>query len=303
MKVRIFLATGFCSILLGAGGAFGQDQQVLDFADHLFKQGDYYRAITEYERFTYLFPTNPLVCRARYSVALCYCKGGKFDAAVPVLQSVRDDYRGQDEAGEAVFTLAEIYYRMGKYASALSTLRESSVELDKTGGFGKRLILSGLCYLRLDDRDGAIENARKVASDSSLRHAALGLEKAARDFPEDEKSPLLAGALSAVLPGAGQLYVGRRRDAVMAFALNGLLIAGIVSAFHNDEPVAGSALAIIETAWYSGNVYGAVNGAHKRNAMRRQRFFSEVEFRLNILSDWTLTGTSLKPAVCVGVRF
>jgi tetratricopeptide (TPR) repeat protein len=225
------------------------------------------------------------------------------DAAIPILQSVADNHHGTEEARDAVLALGEVYYRMGKYTSSLSTLEESAAELDKSGRAGRRLILSGLSCLRLNDKDGAIENARKVAPDSSMHSSAVLLENAATGCPEAEKSPFLAGILSAVLPGAGQLYVGRRRDAVMAFALNGLFVFGLVSAFQNDEPVAGSVLAIIETAWYSGNVYGAVNGAHKRNAVSRERFFSEVEFHLNILGNWTPNGSSLKPAAGVGVRF
>jgi hypothetical protein len=295
----------FCVACAAAvpGSAGAGDAEVLGFADHLFGQRDYYRAITEYERFVYLFPTNPLAGRAGFSAALCYCNGGKFEAAIPVLRSVREKFPASEEAREAGLVLAEIQYRLRNYSSAISAVTDAIGEKSDPDRMGRGLILSGLCRLRLGDSEGAIEAARRASADQGRRHDAGVLERAATSLPGDEKSPLFAGALSAVIPGAGQLYVGRPRDAALAFALNGILIAGIVAAFHNDEPVAGAALSIVELAWYSGNVYGAVNAAHKRNAMSLQRFFGELEFRLNILSAWTANGPSVKPAAGVGLRF
>ena len=43
-----------------ASGCFAQGPEaVRGFGDHLFRQGDYYRAITEYERFVFLAPEHP----------------------------------------------------------------------------------------------------------------------------------------------------------------------------------------------------------------------------------------------------
>lgn len=292
------VASFLCAAALAGAGMADEGGDVLGFADHLFKQRDYYRAITEYERFAYLFPTNPLVARARYSVALCYCNGGKLEAAIPELQSVRDRFPSAGEARESVLTLAEVQYRLGNYASAISALKDASTDHQ-----GRALVLTGLCRLRMGDVDGAVESARKVPKDSDMRNSSGVLQCYARDMPGDEKSPLLAGILSAAVPGAGQLYVGRQRDAVLSFVLNGILVAGVAAALHNDEPVAAAALSVVEVAWYSGNIYGAANAAHKRNAAARQRFFGELEFRLKVLSDWTPSGASAKPALGVGLRF
>ena len=49
--------------------------KILAFADHLYESRDYYRAITEYTRFIFLFPSDPLVKIARLKIAYAYQKG------------------------------------------------------------------------------------------------------------------------------------------------------------------------------------------------------------------------------------
>ena len=52
---RTRIIWGFCLALASICGAQEPDS-IRAFGDHLFQQGDYYRAITEYERFVFLAP-------------------------------------------------------------------------------------------------------------------------------------------------------------------------------------------------------------------------------------------------------
>ena len=117
-----------------------------------------------------------------------------------------------------------------------------------------------------------------------------------------QKSPRLAGTLSAVLPGAGQGYVGKWSDATLAFVLNGVFIWGSVEAFHQDEDVAGSFLLAMEATWYFGNIYNAVNGAQKFNRATDERFFDTVKIRYGLAFP-PEAGDSLIPVVGVSGTF
>ena len=90
----------------------------------------------------------------------------------------------------------------------------------------------------------------------------------------------VAGTLSAVLPGAGQLYAGRTKDGIIAFIVNGLFIAGAIEAYHRENYVACGVLALFEVGWYSGNVYSAVNSAHRFNDERRSRRMLELKKKM-----------------------
>ena len=98
----------------------------------------------------------------------------------------------------------------------------------------------------------------------------------------DFKSPKAAGTLSALIPGAGQLYLNRKRDAAAAFILNGVFIWGIVESFNRDNSGVGILLSIFELGWYGGNIYSAVNGAHKHNRKLKDSYRNKFSIGLNI---------------------
>ena len=95
------------------------------------------------------------------------------------------------------------------------------------------------------------------------------------------KSPVLASILSAIIPGAGQLYGERYRDGGKAFLLVGALggLTGglfyIESKDLNTSWVLPSLVAVVTAVFYGSNIYGAANGARMTNIMTRSKFFHE----------------------------
>lgn len=266
----------------------------LSFANRLFQEQDYYRAVTEYKRFIHLHPDSPAATDARYAIGLSYFRGEKWDAAAAAFQDVRDmDPEGATGA-RALLMAAEADYRKGDYPSALDAFSAfvRNHGGDPAAADARMRIVQ--CYLHLGNTRNACEQANRGpenAADPRLK--TLAAETVAiRDVPS--KSPALAGTLSALVPGAGQLYIGRPRDAGVSFLINGGMIALAAVAFHNDEPVAGSIVSLVELSWYTGNIYGAVNGAHKYNRLQRRRFIDSLEVQCGIMRDadreWLPTG-------------
>jgi hypothetical protein len=85
------------------------------------------------------------------------------------------------------------------------------------------------------------------------------------------KNPALAGFLAALIPGAGHLYCDRPRDATIAFVFTGAFAWATYEAFNQDHEGLGVGLAVITAAFYGGNIYSAVNVAHKYNDRQEQR--------------------------------
>jgi TM2 domain-containing membrane protein YozV len=77
------------------------------------------------------------------------------------------------------------------------------------------------------------------------------------------KSAWLAGALSALVPGLGRLYIGRVADGIMSFVLIGVTGGLAAQGFHDEgrSSVRGWILGSVASLLYVGNVYGSAVGA------------------------------------------
>jgi len=95
-----------------------------------------------------------------------------------------------------------------------------------------------------------------------------------------EKSPVLAGALSAILPGSGYMYAERYGDGFTAFLINGLFIAGTVTGIHNENYAVSAIVGGIGIPFYLGNIYGSANAAKKWNLEVKREVLRKVHASL-----------------------
>ncbi len=279
------------------------DESVLEFADNLCVQGDYYRAITEYKRFLFLAPKHPAASKAEYKIALCYFLGSKWDTAESMFRSIREQ-RPNDEIGDSALLMqAQTCYSEEDYHNANDLLRLFAASYPDSSYRDAAALMSGMCLLRIGETDEAKTVMKAIPKDSRQAAIAGSLENEIPGLMElPVKQPWLAGSLSAILPGAGQLYIERPGDALVSFLLNGALIFGAVVAFDRDEVVTGSLIAFVETGWYFGNIYNAASGAHKYNRDRKKEFFEdlEIEYGLNLFS---MDGNHLCPSLGLKLPF
>lgn len=256
-------------------------QSIASFADSLFKERDFYRAITEYKRLIFFYPQSPLSKQARLQVALAYMEGKKFGAAQSALEDFVNLYDDDEMKWQGIFYLAEVHYRAGDYDEAIQLF--SRVEsADTTAQLKKEAtVKKGWAFVKKGDWAVASRLFRTMNADEKKESIdRLSLELTKINLPH--KSPALAGTLSAVLPGAGQLYVGRKKDAAAAFLLNGAFILGAVEAFRDDKDVIGGILLFFEAGWYAGNIYSAIGGAHKYNDKQKNDFIYSLERRYSL---------------------
>jgi tetratricopeptide (TPR) repeat protein len=251
-----------------------------DFTRRLYNEKDYFRAITEAKRFIFFFPGSPLVEEMKLLIADSYAEGGDEESALEHYLRLIEKHPGSPHIPEAYFRMGLLfsenraYGEAEKYMDAALGHEKSPAILRKKAG--EWLVLLSLLMDR--DRGEVRETIRRLGL--GRRSDMLGMAEEYASL--DRKSPGIAGALSAALPGAGQLYLGRKRDALAALILNGVFIWGIVESFDGDNEAVGVLLLVFELGWYGGNVYTAVNGAHKHNRKLKDSFRNRFAIGLNL---------------------
>lgn len=258
--------------------------QLLQFADQLLQEGEYFRAITEFRRFRFDYPDDPRQVMALFRIGQAYYRGQQYHEALQTFRDVAQTYPDTPYGPQAWLWQGESLLQQTQYAAA---------ERSYTAYLERHASASDIPYARyqrgwtlLYRRQwwAAAVELHQIADSSALYPAAQQLAIEAQEGSQrPRKSPFMAGALSAILPGAGQLYNGRLGDAVLTFLLNGLFIAGTIEAIQHDQLAIAGALGFFEAGWYGGNVYSAVNGAHKHNRRADEALLQDLERRFRIM--------------------
>lgn len=304
MTGRSLLIPVLLALLFGppaVSAADRESERIMAFADHLFEQADYYRAITEYERLLFHYPEDPLAGKARFRIALCYFRGDRLLPAIERFRALAEAHHGKDLGRDALFMLSEAHLLNKDYPAVRAACRSFLAAYPADPRADACRIRIGWSFLREGDWRAAAEAFNTLPQDSPLREDAVGLAAAALRYPEiPKKSPALAGGLSAALPGAGQLYTGRPRDAVTAFLLNGIFIWGAVEAFRNDNETTGGILLFFEAGWYAGNIYNAVSNAHKYNRRAERAYLEQLGSQYGLTLSRAADGT---PVLALSMTF
>ena len=258
--------------------------QIIAFAEQLMREGEYFRAITEYRRFLFSYPDEPRRVMIHFRLGLALYRGESYAEALQTFREVIQLYPHTTYGKQAWLWQGESLARQGQYTAAEQLYAEVTVRFPyDTVGQQARYQRGWMLLYRRQWRDAAAQ-FQQVAPESLLYQSAQSLaQEALAGERLPTKSPVLAGMLSGLVPGSGQFYNGRLGDALLAFFLNGLFIAGIVEAVHSNAPAVAGILSFFEVGWYTGNIYGAINGAHKHNRYATETFLRNLDNRFRLV--------------------
>jgi hypothetical protein len=252
--------------------------RVLGFADALFNDGDYFRAITEYKRFLFLYPNDGRAGHVQLQVGRAYQQGRQWDDARQTFERIAQQHPDPAIRAEAAFRVGETSFLQGHYARASAELRAVAERYAHTVVGERARYLLGWSYLRARQWREASQAFATVDPTSPLFPSSRALAEAAREGEQlPRKSPLLAGLMSAIVPGTGHFYSGRWRDGTIALLLNGAFLAAGIEAVSAGNEAAAGVLLFFEAAWYSGAIYGAVNATSKYNRDLEDRWLQGLE--------------------------
>jgi outer membrane protein assembly factor BamD (BamD/ComL family) len=256
-----------------------------NFANYLYQEEYFYRAATEYNRFIFRFPSDSRALEAELQIGRCYRHGGKPEKAVNYLVRLIRRGVGEPVTREAILEVVAIREEQKRFPEAIYWTKRFTARYSDESEIDSAYLR--LAWLQVEDGkyEQALATLQQISPESRLHSRARSLSQALEQRPEgDRKSPAVAGALSAVLPGSGHLYAGRPGEAATSFFLNALFITGAVVAFKNDSPVLGGILVFFELGWYVGGIRTAVKAAREANVEEEKRFRQELKetYRLSL---------------------
>jgi tetratricopeptide (TPR) repeat protein len=283
LLTTFFLAFLFCATASPSTRIILDSNDQFRFAEQVMEKGEYLRAAAEFERFIHFFPDHEKVPQARLQIGLCHLKAGDYEGARKVFDNLRITYPEDVLSGKALLLMGESYYRQGLYKEAEYHYRIVAETYPQPELKNSAVYRLGWCRMHTGTWRDASETFGIVTPESFLYSTSQYLmEESLQGEKLPHKNPTTAGILAAVIPGLGHAYCNRYRDALVAFLINGLFIWAAVESFQNDQEVLGGILVFAGLGWYSGNIYSAVNSAHKHNRRTRDDFLQGLPDSLSL---------------------
>jgi len=256
----------------------------LKIADAFMDESEYYRAVTEYKKFLILFPESEKADYASFEIGTTYFKGEEYGAAARSFLAVHQKYPESGYAVQAVYLEGSSQWKLKNYDRARVVLESLSEQHPESEYAPRSLVVS--CLVALDENKAEVSHqALKRFLDrypghpgeERVKEATVQLDRY-QELPE--KSPVLAGIMSAILPGSGYIYAEHYGDGITAFIINGLFIAGTVTAINQENYALAGIVGGIGVPFYLGNTYGSANAAKKWNLGVRNEVSEKIRSTL-----------------------
>lgn len=257
----------------------------LTLADAFMAEGEYYRAVTEYKRFLFLFPDAEKADYALFRVGLAHYRGGEYETAAHTFATVRETYGNRGYAADSGYFEGLSLWKLGRFDRAGAAF-DGVVATDPASEYAP-LALLGKSLVSYDQKNipGCRNELVRFLSSypedlraDNVRETIALLDK---NQPLPRKSPVLAGVMSAFVPGSGYMYAGRTGDGITALIVNGLFIAGTVVAIHQENYAVAAIVGGIGLPFYVGNIYGSANAATKWNIGVRKDLRGKIAVSLD----------------------
>ncbi|MBF0157387.1 MAG: tetratricopeptide repeat protein [Magnetococcales bacterium] len=260
-------------------------EAIFAYAERLEAEKDDSRAATEYGRYIAGAEGGeggeyPRLAEAMYRFAVTLAKAGETDRALLAFSRLGERFPESEWIDRALLHLGEVYEGAGDLPEAARRYQALAAR-----GYATRL--GALSQFRLawiqwrQDEPGAARETLEQVDHPDFREGVSRFREGLGEYEEVvEKDPRVAGWLTAALPGAGHLYLGRPRDAFFSFFANGLLLGGAIQSFREGVPTLGVALGLIEAGWYTGSIFSAVSLAHRYNREAKEAVIERLRLRL-----------------------
>lgn len=161
----------------------------------------------------------------------------------------------------------------------------SKTEKDTSLSKLKNFELAGIALLERNKKDFEFYSSRFTFSDFYLKQEEQNLVAYSNKiFFRKKKSPFIAGTLSAILPGAGKWYAGKKRQALGAF-LPILSSAILTIEAYNKGGLKDARFWLYGsffTTFYIGNIWGSTLAVKVKNKEFNELYDNKVLFDMHI---------------------
>ena len=257
------------------------DLQQYRYAEQLFESGDYRAARLAYKRLLFYRPDTEFKDIADYRIAQSYYYQSKMSRAEALFRKFSAVHPNSPLRFQSQLMLGQLHFDAGAYSLARSSLFELLHTSTEPEVVAAAHYLRGWCYIRTTDWNKAISELRQV----DISQINTVYEKKVHELadtlleetPLPFKSPQVAVWLSTVVPGSGQLYVGKIKESILAAVLNGTFIYLAVDAIRDRRYIDCAGISLVGWQFYWGNRTGAQQLASEYNKHHEQTFIEALK--------------------------
>ena len=268
-------------IIFTAGEATEETIQQYRYAEQLFESGDYQAARREYKRLLFYQPDTEFKDVADYRIAQSYYYQNQPERAGRLFREFLMVHPNSPFRFRSQLMIGQLQFDTGAYSLARTTLFELLHSSEDTEVVAAARYLRGWCYIYTSDWSRAISELRRVntlQTDTSPEKKARQLaDTLLKMTPLSHKSPQIAGWLSTVVPGSGQLYVGKVKEGILAAALSGTFIYLVADAIRERRYVDCAGISLVGWQFYWGNRSDAQRFASEYNSQHERELIETLK--------------------------
>ncbi len=265
----------------------GSIKLMLDFADHLFLEEEYFRAIGVYKYILFISSNEEYKRHARWKIGLAYQMGQQYEAAIAHYNELLSEGISDEEETAIKINRAVCIGEKGDVIDSIHLLEQyNKKEIPSFMSLYADFYLA-LMNIKLHNKKDAlfwIKNGLSKCQDqyNSTCEALFAMDSRLK-YPEPErKSPLFGGILSTLLPGAGAVYAKHYIDGLYYFTFISLDVLVSLDIYDkersfNDQKASFYFLGGLGLLIYISNIIQGYNMTSRLNAINEVNYYRFLE--------------------------
>ena len=252
-----------------------------DFADSLFQEGDYLNAAHEYKRLLFSYSDAPQIDFVAFRVAASYQNAGKLENAIRAYQFLVDTYPKSILVARAKNNIAQCHVLLGDSAQGIASLKQFLSEHKESSLAPRAHFTIGMLHIDKGEWAQASSVWNEVFltyPESPFAKVSDRLARTVKDVDTlRHRSPTVAGVLSALVPGSGQIYSGRTMNGLYAFV--SVAVLGSASFYYADQKRYEVAIpvGVLGIFFYGNSIHQSIQTARAFNLQQEQHFRNRLQ--------------------------
>jgi hypothetical protein len=264
MKTRL---SAFSLVILVLVPGVAADSPARDdaFAEHLQREREYYRAVTEYMRLLHADPGNTRAALWKTNMLASFAAGDRVDEAL--------DWAGRWAVAGKAYAPGEsqpVLYPLGlalenrRYDFPLM-LRGRGIVMEDSAE-SARLARGTVIALAATGRVKAVDSALQARSDWDSAFIAATADALNPPYKDAQTARLLS-----FFPGGGYFYTEKPGTGTASFFIVSLLGYAMFESIRNDQIALATAIGLFNFAWYTGSISVTSKLVEEWNGRQRQK--------------------------------
>ena len=273
MKRYVVKIIPVCLFLVIFGSLlYGNEEDLFRLAQTLYKNRQYFNAVTEIKRYQFLYPTGKYSGKSSLLLGYSYFKGNNRIMGIQILMNTYSEYKNDAIGEAALVSLIDMKIINGHPYTAIKKIRE--YEVNYKGGNGQERIRFNFCFATALTHDftsalKSINGFKKQFPQSEYGSSLEELESLLYvEINKSEKSLAMSVLGSLVLPGFGHVYTGNYFLGIITFLTNALFGYLIFDGIRNKNTFQIVFFSLVEFSFYQYNIYGAIRSVREYNSYR-----------------------------------